>query len=172
MPVTIPPLADPEIAGATLREHLDSFWLSGRPTLLGWQMHFVDTLHAIVRLPAYRPSGAKDHYFFRLGAEYYDIAPPTVALVKPDGVTIAPEPSQWFPAIDPKPAWFGLHSAYGYPDGTSRQLVCMSMAAEFYMTDHSPKESERWQQGRHTIAATLNRLATVLQPPFYKSPSA
>jgi len=52
-----------------------------------------------------------------------------------------------------------------------RQLVCFTLGAEYYMTDHSPKETERWQQGRHTVAGTLFRLAEVLSPPYYKFPS-
>lgn len=130
-------------------------------------------MHAIVKLPAHRADGQTDFYYFRLGATYYDAAPPTVELVRPDGErwVHAENPSPWYPVIDPRPRWFGLHSAYAFPGGETRQLVCFSFAAEYYQTNHSPQETEMWQQGRHTLAATLYRLAEVLGPPHYQRPS-
>jgi hypothetical protein len=173
MPVKYLPLADPEIASVTFMEHLDRLWATGRPERLGWaRRDDVDKLHTIITLPAKRPTGEVDPYYFRLGAEYYDAAPPTVALVQPDGVTHAPEKSQWFPVLHAKPPWFGLHAAYPWPSGEKRQLVCFTLSAEFYMTDHSPKESEQWTQGRHTLAATLYRLAEILSPKYYRRPAA
>lgn len=171
MPIICPAPADPEIAAAVFKQHLDELWASGRPDHLGWERIHLDDLHVVVKLPAKRTTGKTEPYYFRLGAEYYDVAPPTVAVVQPTGWTIASEPSRWFPRIEPKPLWFGLHSACDWPDGKKRQLVCFSFTAEYYMTNHSPKESERWQQGRHNVAATLFRLAEVLSPPYYKWPS-
>jgi hypothetical protein len=139
---------------------------------LGWIRNDVDALHTLVTLPAKRPGGEIDPYYFRLGAEYYDAAPPTVALVQPDGVTHAPEASKWFPVLGSKPDWFGLHAKYPWPSGPPRQLVCFTLSAEYYMTDHSPKESEEWKQGQHTVAATLYRLAEILSPKYYRSPAA
>lgn len=40
------------------------------------------------------------------------------------------------------------------------------------MVDHAPKDSERWQQGRHTVSATLSRLAEIFSPKYYRGPSA
>jgi hypothetical protein len=162
---------DPLIAGSTLRQHLDTLWATGRPTRLGWELMELGPLHVAVKVPASRPTGETDHYYFRLGAEYYDVAPPTVSLVQPDCQTHASAQSRWFPVLEAQPSWFGLHSAYPWPTGP-RQLVCFSFAAEYYMTDHSPKDSERWQQGRHTVAATLFRLAEILSPRYYRRPSA
>ena len=131
----------------------------------------MDALHTVVRLPAKRVTGEVDHYHFRLGAEYYDAAPPTVALVLPDGVTFAPPNSRCYPSLS-FPVWFGLHSAYQFPSGQVRQLVCFSYTAEFYMTNHSPLDSQLWRQGVHTVAATLFRLAEILAPPHYQRPAA
>lgn len=169
---TAPSPADPEIAAATFDAHLDRLWATGRPARAGWELIRLDSLHTVVKLPAKRPGGEVDHYYFRLGAVYYDAAPPTVELVRPGDWAHAPHPSRWFPVIEPKPRWFGLHAAYGFPGGQSRQLVCFTFAAEYYMTSHSPNDSERWRQGRHTVAATLYRLAEVLAPPYYQRPSA
>jgi hypothetical protein len=46
------------------------------------------------------------------------------------------------------------------------------MTAEYYMSNHSPTDEQRWTQGRHTVAATLSRLAELLSPPNYGGPSA
>jgi len=172
MPVRHLPLADPEIAAVTFKVHLDRLWGNGRPERFGWVRKDLDALHTLITLPAKRRSGEVDTYHFLLGAEHYDAAPPTVALVEPDGHTHPSAASKWFPVIDPRPPWFGLHAEYHWPDGHQRQLVCFSFAAGYYMTDHSPKESEEWKQGRHTVAATLYRLAEVLSPNHYRGPGA
>ncbi|HZZ28986.1 MAG TPA: hypothetical protein VFE46_13375 [Pirellulales bacterium] len=116
-------------------------------------------------------SAAVRWYFLKLGAEYYDAAPPTATFVKPADWTDATDGSRWFPIIEDRPPWFGLHSAYDFPDGSKRQLICCSMVAQFYMTDHSPKDTEIWRQGRHTVAATLHRIAEMLGLIHYRRPS-
>src|SRR5579862_3905204 len=90
---------DPEISAVTFKNHLDRLWGTGRPSRWGWVRNDVDALHTLVTLPAKRPGGEIDPYYFRLGAEYYDAAPPTVALVQPDGITHAPQASRWFPVL-------------------------------------------------------------------------
>jgi len=170
VPVNPPALVDVEIAAATLRQHLDELWTTGRPDKKGWQLTWIDDLHLIVRMPAHRKDGTIDHYHIHLGGEYYDAGPPTVGFIDPDTKERTNKKSKWFPKINPTPPWFGLHEAYHYPDKTSRQLVCFTGSAEFYMTDHSPKETEKWQQGEHTVAMTLNRLQEVLSQPYYVGP--
>lgn len=166
-----PTSVDPEVASATFKRHLDELWASGRCTRLGWEITHLDPLHVVVALPAKRPDGTADRYFVKMGAEYYDAFPPTVAFVNPENWTEAANGTRWFPVISPFPPWFGLHPSYGFPNGTSRQLVCFSFTAEYYMTSHSPPADAVWRQGRHTISATLNRLAEVLCPPYYQCPS-
>jgi hypothetical protein len=168
-----PTPADPEIAAVVFGEHIDRLWATCRPLQLSWERMVLappDPLHAVFKLPAKRPSGEIDHYYVRLGAEYYDPAPPTVAFVQPDTWTPAVELSRWFPKIEPKPGWFGLAANHRFPNGEVKQLVCFTFTAEYYMTDHSPTDSERWRQGRHTLSATLFRLAEVLAPPYYREP--
>ena len=166
----VPTPADPEIAAATFRQHLDELWASGRPELLGWRRITLDDLHEVVELPAHRTNGQKDSYFVKLGAEFYDLYPPMTNFVVPDTWTDSTDGTRWYPKIN-APGWFGLHNAYGYLDGQSRQLVCFTLAAQYYQTSHAPPESTVWRQGRHTVAATLNRLAEVLSPPYYQEPS-
>lgn len=171
MPVNHPSKADPEIANATFRLHLDQLWATGRPLQLGWGRIDVDNLHTVVAMPGTPPEGKRDWYFLLLGAEYYDAAPPTAAFVDPSDWSEVGDGSRWFPVIDHRPSWFGLHGAYSYPGDVKRQLICCSVVAQFYMTDHSPKETEIWKQGQDTVAATLYRIAEMLGPQHYRRPS-
>jgi hypothetical protein len=170
--------ADPEVAAATFAEHLDAFWSTGRPQALGMERTKIDSLHSVVSLSAKRSIAKTDRYFVLLGAEYYDAYPPTVMFVQPiepDGWLEAKNRTVWYPTIKfppQPPPWFLLHSAQqieGYSQ--PRQLVCFSFTAEYYMTNHNPTETQKWVQGRHTVAATLNRLQEVLLPPLYQEPS-
>ncbi len=166
-----PTPTDPEVAAITFHNHLDELWATNRPTQAGWGRIDLDPLNSIIALPGTREGNARDLYFLLLGAKYHDLYPPTVSFVRPDDWEIARIGTRWFPELIQRPPWFGLHDAYNYPDGKSRQLVCFSFTAEYYMTNHSPSESAVWKQGRHTVAATLYRLAEVLAKPFYKGPS-
>ena len=160
-----PTLADPEIAAATFTLHLAQLWASGRVTRLGWGRTPVNKLCEVIKLPATRPTGEVDPYYVRLGAEYYDAAPPAVALVCPD--TWEPAPCQVAMVSKIGEAAELVRSARHacrYPDGQTRQLVCFSFTAEYYMTDHSPNESELWQQGRHTVAATASSAGRDFHP--------
>ena len=161
---------NPVVAAAVFAKDLDELWRTGLPVRHGWQLQHHDTLHSIVVLPGIREDGTIDHYHVRLGAEYYDAWPPTVTFLDPADNTPAKQDTRWLPKIASAP-WMGIHGAYGYPDGKPRQLVCYTFNAHYYQTDHSPKESERWEQGRHTLAATLHRLAEVLRQPYYQGPS-
>jgi hypothetical protein len=113
----------------------------------------------------------------KLGTEHYDVFPPTTMIVTPEaGWPRARAGSPWWPQLTP-PSWFGLHDTYQYAADGERpafegQLVCFSMTAEYYISGHNPTENQKWVQGRHTVAATLTRLAEVLSPPHYGGPSA
>ena len=165
-----PTPADPEIAAATFEDHLGALWASGRPEKLGWGLRRLDPLSAVVELPAKRADGTIEPYHVRLGAEYYDAFPPTAAFVDPASLEDAAPGTRWLPSVNGL-GWFAIHPVYPFPDGASRQLVCFSFTAQYYMVDHSPPETAVWKQGRHTVAATLNRLAEVLLPPHYRGPS-
>lgn len=166
--------ADPEVAAVTFAQHLDIFWSTGRPEASGMERTNIDSLHSVIGITAKQSSGKADRYFVLLGAEYYDAYPPTVMFVRPDdsGAWLeAKSGTIWYPTIT-FPLWFGLHDTYrieGFDQ--PRQLVCFSFTAEYYMTNHNPTETQRWVQGRHTVAATLNRLQEVLSFPLYQGPS-
>lgn len=162
---TLPP-ADPEIGAATLRSHLDEYWSNRGLDDRGWTRVDADPLHVVVTMPACRVDGEIDDYFVRLGAEYYDVYPPTVLFVSPDdGWPRARIGTRWWPRIN-NPTWFQLHDENSYTTGPG-QLVCFSFTAEYYLSDHGPETTQRWRQGKHTVAATLSRLAEVLGPPHY-----
>ena len=82
-----------------------------------------------------------------------------------------PVGSRWLPNV-PQLPWFAIHSGYtGFADGKARQLVCCSMTYEYYVTGHGPTAAQRWRQGRHTLAATLNRVHDALNSPNYQGPA-
>jgi hypothetical protein len=166
-----PSRVDPEIASLTFKRHLKELWEGGRPDALGWKLTELDDLHVVVAIPALREGAILEPYHVKLGAEYYDTYPPTTSFVSPPNWEPATGASRWFPRIEPRPSWFGLQAAHGFPDGTTRQLVCFTFTAEYYMVDHSPPEHTVWRQGYHSLAATLNRLQEVLNPPYYQGPS-
>jgi hypothetical protein len=170
-----PQPVDPEIAAATLNLHLTQFFEHGRGSGAGWERFNVDPLHAVVRIPATRVDGTQDHYFLRIGAEYYDVWPPRAEFVRPaeeGGWADPTSTSRWWPRQQNQPGFsFGLDHDRHYPDGSTRQLLCFSHSFDYYITGHNPTEDERWRQGTHTVSATLNRVATVLTAPNYQGPS-
>ena len=170
-----PDPVDPEIAAITFDVHLSQFFKHGRGAGDGWERIDVDPLHAVVRVPAVRADGTRDHYFVRLGAEYYDVWPPTVAFVRSDGEAgwvEANQNSRWWPNQQNSPGFpFGLHYGRTFSDGSVGQLLCFSHTFEYYISDHKPTETEAWRQGKQTLSATLNRIARVLTAPNYIGPS-
>lgn len=173
--VTEPPATvDPEIAAVTFEAHLDDFFTNGRGRGDGWKRIVVDALHAVIRIPAIRTDGTVDPYFLMLGAEYYPVWPPVVRFVRrtEEGSWVdATEGTRWWPRLQNQPGFpFGLHATYPFPEGP-RQLVCFSHSFEYYITGHTPQGDEGWDQSRHTLTATLSRMADVLRAPNYQEPS-
>lgn len=163
---------DPEVASLAFAEDLDRTWASGRPQQLGWTRTRIDELTEIVQMSGRAPDGTVDPYCLRLHASHYGPHPVKVNFVEPQTWAPARDGSRWFPRLESPPPWFGLHDTYGYPDGTYGQLVCFSFNLDYYISNHSPQPTEIWQQGRHTVAATLYRLHTILGPAHYRGPAA
>jgi len=168
--VTAPSKSDPEVAALALRRDLDALWASGQPVRRGWARRRVDDLTELVTLPA-RRSGVVEPYLLRLRGDWYPTWPVQVTFVELDGITEPPPDSAWLPKIVDPPFQFALHQSYPYLDG-ARQLVCFSHSFDYYISGHSPEPSQRWTPGKHTVAATLNRLHEVLGPPHYRGPLA
>ncbi len=170
-----PELIDPEVAAATFDTHLRDFFTSGRGRGEGWCRIDLDDLHTVVQLPAVRENGTVDCYFVRLGAEYYDVWPPTVAVVRKTQTgewVEAAEGTRWWPNQRNAPGFsFGLHPRYAYPDQSIRQLVCFSHSFDYYLSSHTANDPERWRHGTHTVSATLSRIAQALHAPNYIGPS-
>lgn len=174
------PQAAPEVAGATLARHLDAFWDSGRPDDLGLARRRLDELRWVVTIPATRDDGRVDPFHLLIDGRHYDLYPVDARLVVPpdgdhhSGAWDWPEAqpgTRWWPTIDPYPPGIRLHPRYRFSDGTSGQLVCFSFTAGYYVSNHNPSPGARWQQGRHTVAATITRLHWALQQPYYRRPS-
>lgn len=170
-----PEKADPEIASATFAAHLNKFWAGSIPVELGLSRQTVDALHTLIGFEGVRADGKTDPYFVLLGAEFYDRWPPTAAFVDPDTLTPAADQTKWWPLLKPNqnPPWAALHNSYQFQlDGKTGQMICFTFTAEYYRAQHSPSEHAVWQQGRHTVAATISRLAELLRQPYYDRPSA
>ena len=169
-----PSKVDREVAAETFADDLADFFTNGRGSQAGWERFDIDELHAVVRTPAIRADGTVDHYLVLLGAEYYPVWPVSVTFVRPDGDgwAEAADGTRWWPRQQNSPGFqFGLHPTYQYPDGTARQLVCFSHSFDYYISNHTPADGEAWDQRRHTLTATLTRLAAVLRAPNYQEPS-
>jgi hypothetical protein len=170
-----PVKVDAEVAAEKFKFDLE--WLCGdRARQLGLRLMKQEPMYAVLRIPAVRADRQQDDYYLRLGAEYYDKWPPTAAFVRPEAWELAAPGTRWFPAIQCQGInWFGLHAPYSTVHNGSNiylpQLLCFTFTAEYYMVPHSPPEDSVWRQGYHTLAATLSRLAEVLQQPHYLRPS-
>lgn len=178
----VPAPADPEIAATVFADHMARVSGGAQARERGWTFTWLDAMHVVVTVTGTRPDGQRDGYHLKLGAEYYDRHPPTTSFVCPprpasgnapgrDGWTEAPAGSRWLPNV-PELPWFAIHSGYGnFADGVARQLVCCSMTFEYYITGHGPTAGQQWRQGRHTLAATLNRVQDALNSPNYQGPA-
>lgn len=167
-----PAKVDPIIASAVFAEHFDRIWRGPLPSELGLTRTKIDDLHELVEFQAIRADGTVDPYFVLLGAEYYDQWPPAAAFVDPATRKPADAGSKWWPHLKQNPQWGALHNSYRFQDGSSGQMICMSFTAEYYRTQHNPPKDAVWQQGRHTVAATITRIATMLRDPYYERPSS
>ncbi|MGW1271850.1 hypothetical protein [Streptomyces sp. NPDC002491] len=173
-----PSPADPQIAAAVFAEHVERARTGELARRHGWKFTRLGPLHVVVEMTARRAAGG-DRFWVKLGAEYYDLHPPTTVFVcPPDPVhdvsapsawAPAPPDSRWLPVLDGLP-WFAVHGAYSLPDGPG-QLVCCSMTFGYYVTGHSPTAGQQWRQGHHTLVATLSRIQDALDSPSYRGPS-
>jgi hypothetical protein len=186
---TVPALADEEVAGTVFAAHVSRVRVSAQAREHGWCFTNLDALHVVVSMTAVRPGDERDLYHVKLGAEFYDRYPPTTSFVSPPrpasdttpargGWTEAVDESRWLPVVNALP-WFAIHPTFGYPANViadadylvPRQLVCCSMTFEYYISSHTPTPGQQWQQGRHTLAATLTRIQDALTSPNYQRPS-
>ncbi|WP_306191413.1 hypothetical protein [Streptomyces sp. MK5] len=173
-----PSPADPQIAAAVFADHVERARAGELARQHGWAFTRLGPLHVVVEVTPGR-AAAGERFWVKLGAEYYDLYPPTTVFVSPPNPAqdiSAPQAwspaapgSRWLPAVDPLP-WFAIHGAYGFPDGPG-QLVCCSMTFGYYVTGHSPTAGQRWRQGHHTLVATLSRIQDALDGPNYRGPS-
>jgi hypothetical protein len=167
-----PTPVDPVIAAATFKAHLEHLGASEGVKALGVTWAAVDDLRVLARFVGLRSDGAVDPFHVLLGAEFYDLWPPTAAFVDPETLQPPPTSSPWWPLIT-NPPWGAFHNAYTFQkDGRpeTHQLICITFTAEYYMTQHNPPANAVWRKGKHTVAATITRLAELLRPPHYIRP--
>jgi hypothetical protein len=166
-----PAKADPAVSSAVFAEHLDRVWRGPLAAELGLTRTSIDALHEMVQFTAIRGDGQQDAYFVVLGAEFYDLWPPTAMFVDPETRLPALANSKWWPQLKQNPPWGAFHNTYTFRDGSAGQMICISFTAEYYRTSHSPSADAVWQQGRHTVSATITRIARMLRDPYYDRPS-
>lgn len=178
----IPAPADPEIAAEVFADHVAQVANSAQGRAYGWTFLRIDPRHVVVAVIGVRATGERDTYHVKLGAEHYDRFPPTTSFVCPPrdasldrparpGWLEAPLGSRWLPNVSGL-AWFAIHSNFpSFADGVARQLVCCSMTFEYYISGHVPTPGQEWRQGRHTLAATLNRIQEALDSSSYQGPA-
>jgi hypothetical protein len=166
-----PERADPEVAAATFKAHLDKFWETAGSLGLEITRKDVDPLRVLAGFKAVRDgANTRDPFFVLLGAEYYDRWPPTAAFVDPENLEQVAANSRWWPILKNTPDWARFHNPHTFGDGTTGQMLCFSFTAEYYKTGHSPTERATWEQGRHTVSATITRIAALLRQPYYVGP--
>lgn len=163
-------------ARALARQAADAHLTVLAPRLAAWRWatSWVDDVR--LRLDAFgvRTDGKQDPYVVDLDFETYDVEPPRVRFVLPEPYGGRPSPSShWWPRFEgAAPLEFALHHDYPYGGGALHdQLVCFSHSRDYYRSGHNPTEAQRWQQGRHTVAATVTRLHQLLTSPYYQGPS-
>lgn len=140
----------------------------------GWSTRWVGDVQLRVDALGIRADGQADPYVVDLEFSTYDVEPPRVLFVLPDPYGQEPTATSiWWPRFEGAPPFeFALHHGYPFENGTRPgQLVCFSHSRDYYYTGHSPQTGQRWQRGRHTVAATLTRLRHVLTAPYYQGPS-
>lgn len=182
MTCPVPTPADPEVASAVFADHLDRLRVGRQARDHGWTFNTVDPLHTVVAVSASRPDGVIDSYYVMLGAEFYDLHPPTVKFMAPapgpEAWREASPTSRWLPVVNGL-EWFHIHPTNQYPETgidasiytPPRQLVCCSMILEYYITSHQPTDGQRWKQGYHTVGGTLARIQDALTSPQYQGPA-
>lgn len=156
------PVQDVARGAAALEADL-RLYLRGR-TLdnIGWVQP--DPLTLLVPLFATKGDGKKDAYLLRLYFDHYPAWPPSALFVNP--LTLAyqlPDDAKWVPSA-PGHQEIGFHTNYRNTDG---QLICCSLALEFYKVNHSVKEEHVWNGEKHKFPATIAAIKRVLLPPYY-----
>lgn len=161
------------LARAAAEAHLSV--LAPRLSEFGWSTAWVGDVQLRVDAFGVRADGTTDPYVLDLEFSTYPAEPPLVLFVLPDPYGQQPSTSsRWWPLFAGSPPFeFALHHAYPFENDTRRgQLVCFSHSRDYYYTQHSPQlPGMRWQQGTHTVAATLTRMRHVLNAPYYQGPA-
>jgi hypothetical protein len=168
--LSYPVAAEPEVAARTFADHLDHFFAGPRPLELGLKQRDISNLQTMIEVDGIREDGTHHPFFLLLGAQYYDRWPPTAAFVDPATLAQVDSRSIYWPTLKQQPSWAALHNNYKFSDGSAGQMICITFTAEYYRTSHSPPKDAVWLPGRHTVAATITRVAELLRQPYYGQP--
>lgn len=182
-----PTPVDPEVAAALLRSHLEDFFdysprVGAAP---GWEYEIgPNPVSAIVQMPSRSiDGGAPDRYTLQLDATYYDTWPVAAVFVQAevDGWRRARLGGNAFPLLRGSPGApsgegvgfeFALHDDYTWPDQCKGQLICFSYNLDYYTSNHTPNENQKWRPGADRLDATLSRIHAALTSSAYLGPSS
>lgn len=159
----ISPVADPHGGRARFEAHLPRVLGSSSLEQLGWRKPNVLTL----LVPVVGGASGADEYLLRLGFEYYSEWPPTATFVNPKTLRFDGDRDlYWLPRVEGDPG-LAVHANY-QGNGSTGQLICCSLTAQFYQVLHGVKEEHVWNAERFTFGATIHRIQRALKSTFYR----
>lgn len=164
---------NPEIAKSQFKEDIEFVLNHHYREHFDWNIEYnIEKLNMKVDLWSFDENHNKlDDFHTLMDLSYYRTYPPGVIFVNPETNKFnSNEDLKWLPklATPPPGVNIGFHSSYNnYSEGDPRQLVCNSMVLEYYMSNHTPTENEKWDSTRHNLIATLNMLQMTLKKPYY-----
>lgn len=168
------PKSDPEIAADKFQSDLAIAMQSDLAIREGWELIPISLLTVVLKLTARRKDAPDERYYLKLVGDWYDQYPPQVTFVSPQeavGWPSANPTSRWFPNLTQTDPGFKLHSDYGYPgESVGRQLICSSINADYYMSQHNPEPGKGWEQGRDNLIWTLSVIQSELTGEGYLGP--
>ncbi len=168
----LPSKVNTELAKAYLKADYENVCSQGLPQRYEWSISPPsDDLVLHVKLWSRDESDLpQDDYYLRMTFEYYNSWPPGVTFVNPETDKFeSSRDMEWLPKIAAKPLGtdFGFNPSTALQDGTTRQLVCNSMILEYYLSNHTPNDQEKWDPNRHNFGTTLSTIQLILRKPYY-----
>ena len=169
--MSVPAKVNPELAKANFRHDYDMIMVNNLADNYQWMLlPYFDKLILYADLwSTDEQSSRLDDYHLKLDLSYYRSWPPSVTFINPNSRSFDLRTDQkWFPKLASAPPGTEaqFHVSYNFGDGP-RQLVCNSMALEYYQSNHSPNQDQRWNPERHNFGTTLSTIQLLLRKPYY-----
>ena len=170
---------DPVLARTEVRAKLSRLLEDGIPDNRCWKLEYSDLQGRpvlYVYIPSRRADGtphSSGEFLHKLTFEAYPAFPPRIEFVNPDtkaydtsGAPQSPKDAPCVPKLASRPPNTDVGFHIFYPQ-LGRQLVCHSLSLDYYLTNHSPTEGQRWTPGQHTFVSSLMLHDMLLQEPYF-----